>query len=113
MQHLTAIRMLLLAKARDKRVDIVVRGASFRVEAIERIVVSSKEARLVSGHGLEGLQTDKALPPEMQVGELNGPVVLIVGQLRNEESTTNEFKTSHGCLLIDTDDVSAIAVRDL
>lgn len=113
MQHLTAIRMLLLAKARDKRLDIVVRGSTFRVEAVERVVVSSKEARLATGAGLEGLETDRQLPAGMNCGELNGPVVLIVGQLRNEESTTNEFKTSHGCLLIDTDDVSAIAVRDL
>lgn len=113
MQHVTAIRMLLLAKAKDKRLDIVIRGRSFRVEAIERVVVPSKEARMVSGAGMAGLETDKDLPPDLHCGELNGPVVMIIGQLRNEEATTNEFKTSHGCLLIDTDDVSAIAVRDL
>ena len=81
------------------------------MEAVERVVVSSKEARLATG--LEGLETDRALPPEMQCGELSGPVVMIVGQLRNEEDTTNEFRTGHGCLLLDTDDISAIAVRDL
>lgn len=113
MQHLTAIRMLLLAKANDKRLIIIVRGHSFRVEAIERIVVSSKEARLATGAGMEGLETDKSLPETMQCGELSGPVVLIVGQLLNDETTTNEFRTVHGCLLLDTDDISAIAVRDL
>lgn len=113
MQHLTAIRMLLLARAKDKRLDLVVRGHAFRVDAVEKVIVSSKEARLASGAGLEGVETDKSLPPDMHCGELSGPVVMIIGQLRNEDSTTNEFKTVHGCLLVDTDDVSAIAVRDL
>lgn len=113
MQHLTAIRMLLMAKAKDKRLDLVVRGHPFRVDSVERVIISSKEARLATGAGLEGLETDRALPASMHCGELSGPVVMIIGQLRNEESTTNEFKSVHGCLLLDTDDVSAIAVRDL
>ena len=111
MQHLTAIRMLMMAKNHDRRVDLVIRGHPFHIDSIERVIVPSKEAGLAAAAGLEGLETDKQLPPEMHCGDLSGSVTMVIGQLRNDEPTTNEFKNVYGCLLIDTDDVSAIAVR--
>ena len=68
MQHLTAIRMLMMARSTDRRVDLVIRGHPFHIDSIERVIVPSKEARLAATAGLEGLETH----PQLGEHELQG-----------------------------------------
>lgn len=111
MHHLTALHMLVHAKRADRRADVVVNGEVFRIDEIQHIAVPSAERRLAASD--KDIDVAEDLPPPHRIGELAGPVVLIVGRVHNREPTTSEFQAVQGSILIDTGDISAISVTAL
>lgn len=117
MHHLTAVKLLLHAKNSGHPVRVYLPGGTVQIDDVERVIVSSKELRLVSHAGLEGVEGPDSLKgpdgkPLMGAGgEIEGHSVVVVGHFRRMEETSNEFKHPEGVGVFDTDCVSAIVAH--